>query len=59
MKINRLDVELENRLNKLAGRIYTFIMKVQKKIISLSIPIEGDKEKVKLIKLEISELGTG
>ena len=56
VKINRLDVELENRLNKLREE-YILSFEGAKENFSLSIPIEEAKEKVKLIKLGISELG--
>ncbi|MCM3022464.1 chromosome segregation protein SMC [Heyndrickxia ginsengihumi] len=57
VKLNRLDVELENRLNRLREE-YTLSFEAAKLEYTLSMPIEEARKKVKLIKLSIDELGT-
>jgi chromosome segregation protein len=56
VKINRLDVELENRLAQLREE-YLLSFEGAKEQYSLTIPIEEARKKVKLIKLAIDELG--
>ncbi|CRK80516.1 chromosome segregation protein SMC [Neobacillus massiliamazoniensis] len=56
VKINRLDVELENRLAHLREE-YLLSFEAAKEQYPLTIPIEEAKKKVKLIKLAIEELG--
>lgn len=57
VKLNRLDVELENRLNHLSEE-YLLSFDGAKEQYPLSIPVEEARKKVKLIKLSIDELGT-
>jgi len=57
VKINRLDVELENRLNRLREE-YLLSFEAAKEAYPLTIPPEEARRKVKLIKLSIDELGT-
>ncbi|MBW8350465.1 chromosome segregation protein SMC [Bacillus sp. IITD106] len=57
VKSNRLDVELDNLLNKLREE-YELSYEGAKEKYSLSLPVEETRTKVKLIKIEISELGT-
>lgn len=57
IKLNRLDVELENRLNILREE-YLITYEGAKEKYPLSISYEEAKRKVKLIKLSIEELGT-
>ncbi|WP_413301344.1 chromosome segregation protein SMC [Bacillus sp. 1P10SD] len=56
VKINRLDVELENRLTHLREE-YLLSFEGAKEQYPLTIPIEEARKKVKLIKLAIEELG--
>lgn len=56
VKINRLDVELENRLNHLREE-YMLSFEAAKEKYPLNIEIDEAKRKVKLIKMEIDELG--
>ncbi|WML43673.1 chromosome segregation protein SMC [Neobacillus sp. PS3-40] len=56
VKINRLDVELENRLTHLREN-YLLSFDGAKQQYPLMIPIEEARKKVKLIKLAIDELG--
>ncbi|HEY2421341.1 MAG TPA: chromosome segregation protein SMC [Neobacillus sp.] len=56
VKINRLDVELENRLTQLREE-YLLSFDGAKERFPLTIPIEEARKKVKLIKLAIEELG--
>jgi chromosome segregation protein len=56
VKINRLDVELENRLTQLREE-YLLSFEAAKEQYPLMIPIEDARKKVKLIKLAIEELG--
>ncbi|MFJ5713341.1 chromosome segregation protein SMC [Neobacillus sp. NPDC093127] len=57
VKINRLDVELENRLAHLREE-YLLSFEGAKEKYPLTIPSEEAKKKVKLIKLTIDELGS-
>lgn len=57
VKINRLDVELENRLTQLREE-YMLSFEAAKEKYPLTIDINEAKRKVKLIKMEIEELGT-
>jgi chromosome segregation protein len=57
VKLNRLDVELENRLAHLREE-YLLSFEGAKEQFPLEIPIEEARKKVKLIKLAIEELGT-
>lgn len=57
VKINRLDVELDNRLNRLREE-YSLSYEGAKESYKLGLPEEEARKKVKLIKMEISELGT-
>ena len=57
VKINRLDVELENRLNHLQAE-YMLTYEAAKEQYSLKLAPEESRKKVKLIKLAIEELGT-
>lgn len=57
VKINRLDVELENRLNHLQQE-YILTFEAAKEQYPLKMEPEETKKKVKLIKLAIDELGT-
>jgi chromosome segregation protein len=57
VKMNRLDVELENRLEKLSTD-YEMSFEMAKKNYPLLIDAKVAKSKVKLIKLAIDELGT-
>jgi chromosome segregation protein len=56
VSINRLDVELENRLTQLREE-YELSYEGAKEKHKLEIPIEEARKKVKLIKLAIEELG--
>ena len=56
VKINRLDVELENRLAHLREE-YLLSFDGAKEQYPLNIPVEEARKKVKLIKLAIEELG--
>ncbi|MFE8695214.1 chromosome segregation protein SMC [Cytobacillus sp. FJAT-53684] len=56
VKLNRLDVELENRLNHLREE-YLLSFDAAKEEYPLMIPVDEAKKKVKLIKLAIEELG--
>ncbi|WP_066068562.1 chromosome segregation protein SMC [Neobacillus soli] len=56
VKINRMDVELENRLTHLREE-YLLSFEGAKEQYPLTIPIEEARKKVKLIKLAIEELG--
>jgi chromosome segregation protein len=56
VKVNRLDVELENRLTRLREE-YLLSFDGAKQQYPLTIPIEEARKKVKLIKLAIDELG--
>ncbi|MEK3887006.1 chromosome segregation protein SMC [Bacillus sp. FSL K6-3431] len=57
VKINRLDVELENRLQKLSEE-YSLSYEGAKSKYSMLHSEDETRQKVKLIKLEIAELGT-
>ncbi|PFA23952.1 chromosome segregation protein SMC [Bacillus cereus] len=57
VKINRLDVELENRLKHLR-ETYTISFEAAKLKYTMTMPAEDARKKVKLIKLSIEELGT-
>ncbi|KAB2456987.1 chromosome segregation protein SMC [Bacillus sp. CH126_4D] len=57
VKINRLDVELENRLQHLR-ETYTISFEAAKLKYTMMMPAEDARKKVKLIKLSIEELGT-
>ena len=57
VKINRLDVELENRLTHLREE-YLLSFEGAKEQYPLTIPVEEARKKVKLIKLAIEELGS-
>jgi chromosome segregation protein len=56
VKINRLDVELENRLAHLREE-YLLSFEGAKEQYPLTFPVEEARKKVKLIKLAIDELG--
>ncbi|WP_100330883.1 chromosome segregation protein SMC [Bacillus xiapuensis] len=56
VKINRLDVELENRLEQLS-KDYSLSYEAAKNSYPLPEPIEEVRKKIKLIKLAIEELG--
>ncbi|HHY74595.1 MAG TPA: chromosome segregation protein SMC [Bacillus bacterium] len=57
VNMNRLDVELENRLTQLREE-YMLSFEAAKEKYPLTVDIEEAKRKVKLIKIEIDELGT-
>lgn len=57
VKLNRLDVELENLLAHLREE-YLLSFEGAKEAYPLTIPVEEARKKVKLIKLAIEELGT-
>ncbi|MCU9612138.1 chromosome segregation protein SMC [Caldibacillus lycopersici] len=57
VKLNRLDVDLENRLNVLREE-YFLTYEGAKEQYPLTLPYEEARKKVKLIKLAIDELGT-
>ncbi|MFD2638245.1 chromosome segregation protein SMC [Piscibacillus salipiscarius] len=57
VKANRLDVDLENRLNHLREE-YMLTFEKAKKDFGLTEEIDETREKVKLIKRSIDELGT-
>ncbi|PLT34240.1 chromosome segregation protein SMC [Bacillus sp. V5-8f] len=57
VKLNRLDVELENRLDQLREE-YLLSFEGAKEKFTLEISAEEARKKVKLIKLSIEELGT-
>ncbi|WP_409305390.1 chromosome segregation protein SMC [Peribacillus sp. SCS-155] len=57
VKLNRLDVDLENRLNHLREEYFLTFAGAQEKY-PLSLPAEEARKKVKLIKMAIEELGT-
>ena len=57
VRINRLDVELENRLQHLR-ETYTISFEAAKLKYTMTMPAEDARKKVKLIKLSIEELGT-
>ncbi|WP_203362278.1 chromosome segregation protein SMC [Bacillus sp. REN10] len=57
VKINRLDVEIENRLEQLR-KDYAMSYEYAKDTYPLPFPIDEVRKKVKLIKLSIEELGT-
>jgi chromosome segregation protein len=57
VKLNRLDVELENKLAHLREE-YLLSYEAAKEQYPLTIPAEEARRKVKLIKLAIEELGT-
>lgn len=54
---NRLDVELENRLEQL-NITYTMTYEAAKMNYKLEIPVEDARKRVKLLKRSIEELGT-
>src|SRR5690606_19286272 len=56
VKLNRLDVELDNRLNHLREE-YLLSFEGAKEEYPLLIPADEARKKVKLIKLAIEELG--
>lgn len=56
VKINRLDVELENRLAQLREE-YLLSFEGAKEQYPLTVPVEEARKRVKLIKLAIEELG--
>jgi chromosome segregation protein len=57
VKINRLDVELENRLDHLRDE-YMLSFEAAKNDYPLTIDVEEARKKVKLVKLALEELGT-
>ncbi|WP_285766567.1 chromosome segregation protein SMC [Peribacillus sp. SI8-4] len=57
VKLTRLDMELENRLDHLREE-YTLSYEGAKERYPLLLPVEEARKKVKLIKLAIDELGT-
>jgi chromosome segregation protein len=57
VKINRLDVDLENRLDHLRDE-YLLSFEAAKEDYPLSVEVEDARKKVKLIKLALEELGT-
>ncbi|MCD7033810.1 chromosome segregation protein SMC [Metabacillus sp. GX 13764] len=57
VRLNRLDVELDNRLNHLREE-YLLSFEGAKEKYTLSIPAKDAEKKVKLIKRAIEELGT-
>lgn len=57
VKLNRLDVDLENRLAHLREE-YLLSFEAAKSDYPLLIPVDEARKKVKLIKLSIEELGT-
>ncbi|WP_044895566.1 chromosome segregation protein SMC [Bacillus alveayuensis] len=57
VQLNRLDVELDNRLNQLREE-YMLTFEAAKEKYPLSLEVEEARKKVKLIKLSIEELGT-
>lgn len=57
VKINRLDVELENRLDHLRDE-YMLSFEAAKSDYPLMIGVEEARKKVKLVKLALEELGT-
>ncbi|MGE8204114.1 chromosome segregation protein SMC [Heyndrickxia sp. NPDC080065] len=57
VKINRLDVDLENRLNRLREE-YMLTFEAAKEQYPLQTNLEEARKRVKLIKLAIEELGT-
>ncbi|MFS0782336.1 chromosome segregation protein SMC [Bacillus sp. 1P06AnD] len=57
VKINRLDVELDNRLHHLQEE-YMLTFEAAKETYLLTSPPEETKKKVKLIRMAIDELGT-
>ncbi|MGE6258719.1 chromosome segregation protein SMC [Heyndrickxia sporothermodurans] len=57
VKINRLDVDLENRLNRLHEE-YMLTFEAAKEQYPLQIDLDEARKRVKLIKLAIEELGT-
>ncbi|MGE6378030.1 chromosome segregation protein SMC [Peribacillus muralis] len=57
VKLTRLDMELENRLDHLREE-YTLSYEGAKEQYPLMLPVEEARKKVKLIKLAIEELGT-
>ncbi|MDQ0230565.1 chromosome segregation protein SMC [Metabacillus malikii] len=57
VKLNRLDVELDNRLNHLREE-YMLTFEAAKEQYKLEVEITEAKKRVKLIKLAIEELGT-
>jgi chromosome segregation protein len=57
IKLNRYDVDLENRLSRLREE-YMLTYEAAKEQYPLSIPVDEAKRKVKLIRLAIDELGT-
>lgn len=57
VKLTRLDMELENRLDHLREE-YTLSYEGAKERYPLMLPVEEARKKVKLIKLAIEELGT-
>lgn len=57
VKINRLDVELENKLAHLREE-YLLSFEGAKEQFPLTMPVEEARKKVKLIKLAIDELGS-
>ncbi|MFI8686303.1 chromosome segregation protein SMC [Rossellomorea sp. NPDC077527] len=57
VKINRLDVELENRLDHLRDE-YMLSFEAAKADYPLTIEVDEARKKVKLVKLALEELGT-
>ncbi|MBS4203815.1 chromosome segregation protein SMC [Lederbergia citrea] len=57
VKTNRLDVELENRLSKLREE-YTITYESAMEKYPLVLPVDETSQKVKLLKIEIAELGS-
>lgn len=57
VRVNRLDVDLDNRLNKLEGE-YELSFDGAKGQFPLAIELSEAKKKVKLIKMAIEELGS-
>ncbi|PIB68290.1 hypothetical protein, partial [Pseudomonas sp. 2822-17] len=57
MKVNRLDVDLDNRLNKLEGE-YELSFEAARTQYPLHVDLDEGRKRVKLIKMAIEELGT-
>ncbi|MBU9720287.1 MULTISPECIES: chromosome segregation protein SMC [Bacillaceae] len=57
VRVNRLDVDLDNRLNKLEGE-YELSFEAAKSQYPLHVELEEGRKKVKLIKMAIDELGS-
>ncbi|MBM7701835.1 chromosome segregation protein SMC [Metabacillus iocasae] len=57
VKINRLEVALDNRLQQLSEE-YSLSFEAAKEAHSLIMPIDETRKKIKLVKMAIEELGT-